>query len=154
MDQQEKFMTIIKQLTNAFTDIPFNQMLGLTLDEINESHVTMSFRMKPELIGNYLHGILHGGVISSVLDMAGGMVTMASAIHKKTDLATDELVKMISKTSTIDLQVSYLSPGRGEQFIAKAKSIKTGNKISFTRMKLFNQDQQLIATANGTYLLT
>src|SRR3990167_8641008 len=144
---------ILQHLSRAFTDIPFNQMLGLHLDHLEKDHVTMSFDMKKELIGNFLQGILHGGVISSVLDMAGGMAVMAQAIYKNADRSREELLTVLGKTSTVDLQVSYLRPGKGDLFIAKAWLIKGGNKISFTRMELLNQEESLIATGNGTYLI-
>lgn len=142
---------MLQQLSSAFIDIPFNRMLGLRLDQLDKDHVTMSFNMKEELIGNFLQGILHGGVISSVLDMAGGMAVMASAIHKNSHRSLQELVDILGKCSTIDLQVSYLRPGKGNVFIAKSWLTKGGNKISFTRMELYNQDDTLIATGNGTY---
>ncbi len=144
---------MLRQLSSAFTAIPFNRMLGLKLDHISTDHVLMSFHMKEELIGNFLQGILHGGVISSVLDMAGGMVVMAAGIYKNLDKSVEELIGVIGKTSTVDLQISYLNPGRGDIFIAKAWLLKSGRKISFTRMELSNQDEILIATASGTYLL-
>jgi uncharacterized protein (TIGR00369 family) len=141
------------ELAQVFLEIPFNRMLGLRLDEMEQSHVAMSFDMKNELIGNFLHGILHGGVTSSVLDMAGGMAAMSSLIYKQAEKPIDEIAKMIGKTSTIDMHVNYIRPGRGSHFIAKASVINTGNKISFTRMELFNQDAVLIATGTGTYLV-
>jgi uncharacterized protein (TIGR00369 family) len=144
---------MLQQLAGAFTSIPFNQMLGLKLDHLDGHTVTMSFSMKNDLIGNFLHGILHGGVISSVLDMAGGMAVMASAVHKHPHCTPDQLAAIVGKCSTIDLHISYLRPGRGEQFIAKANLIKSGSSVSFAHMELFNQDETLIATANGTYLL-
>jgi len=144
---------MVNQLSSTFTAIPFNRMLGLKLDHIDDTHVTMSFDMKQELVGNFLQGILHGGVISSVLDMAGGMVVMSAAIYKNLEKSIEELVETIGKTSTVDLQISYLRPGRGELFIAKAWLLKSGKKISFVRMELSNQDETLIATGSGTYLL-
>lgn len=143
---------MLEQLASAFTTIPFNKMLGLKLDDLQDQHVVMSFNMKEDLIGNFLQGILHGGVISSVLDMAGGMIVMANAIAKRPDASKEELAKILGKCSTIDLQISYLSPGRGEHFMAKAWLKKTGNKIAFTRMELYNDSEVLIATASGTYL--
>lgn len=143
---------MIQQLTTIFTSIPFNRMLGLKLDYLNSDHVTMNFDMKEELVGNVLQGILHGGVISSVLDMAGGMVVMAHVLHENMDKPVDDLVRIIGKTSTIDLHINYLSPGRGSRFIAKAWLIKAGNKIAFTRMELSNEDETLIATGNATYM--
>jgi uncharacterized protein (TIGR00369 family) len=145
---------MLDQLTHAFMTIPFNRMLGLTLEHLDQEHVIMHFDMKPELIGNFLHGILHGGVTSSVLDMAGGMLVMASAVYKSEDKSPEKLASVVGKCSTIDLQISYVSPGRGERFIAKAWLIKSGNKICFTRMALYSQDDTLVATGNGTYLMT
>ena len=147
------FHPMLQQLTGAFTSIPFNQMLGLKLEHIDSGHVIMSFSMKRELIGNFLQGILHGGVISSVLDMAGGMVVMSSALKKHPDCTLEELVDIVGKCSTVDLQINYLRPGRGEQFTAKAWLVKSGSSISFTRMELHNEEEKLIASGSGTYLM-
>jgi len=149
----QTYRDAIQTLSHAFTEIPFNKMLGLQLDHLETDHVIMTFQMNNNLIGNFLHGILHGGVISSVLDMAGGMVIMASAIHKHKDASLEQLAEVIGKCSTVDLQISYLRPGKGEIFIAKAWLVKSGNHISFARMELHNQDETLIATGTGTYLL-
>jgi uncharacterized protein (TIGR00369 family) len=140
-------------LKSAFVTIPFNRMLGLKLDALDEKHVTMSFEMKNELIGNFMQGILHGGVISSVLDMAGGILIMAQTVRRQTDCSLEKIGEVLGKCSTVDLQISYLSPGKGTHFHAKANLIKTGNKISFTRMELFNNDDKLLAMANGTYMM-
>lgn len=128
-------------------------MLGLHLDHLESDQVIMSFNMKNELIGNFLLGILHGGVISSVLDMAGGMIVIASVIQQHPEATIEELAEIASKCSTIDLHISYLRPGKGDRFIAKAHLTKSGKKVSFTRMELFNNEDVLIATGNGTYLL-
>lgn len=149
----EKTRAMLQQLAGAFTAIPFNRMLGLRLDHLDLEHVTMSFMMKEELIGNFLYGILHGGVISSVIDMAGGMAAMANAIHNHVELSSEELVGIIGKCSTIDLHVNYLRPGRGERFSIKAWLTKSGKKIAFAQIELRNQDELLIATGTATYLL-
>jgi uncharacterized protein (TIGR00369 family) len=143
---------MLEQLSLAFTKIPFNQMLGLQLKNLNTNDVTMCFSMKEQLIGNFLQGILHGGVISSVLDMAGGMAVMASIIHQRTNLSIDELANVLGKCSTVDLQISYLRPGKGEHFIAKAWLLKSGAQISFVRMELLNHNDTLIASGTGTYI--
>lgn len=144
---------ILQQLSVAFTTIPFNQMLGLKIDYIEDTKVAMSFNMKNDLIGNYLQGILHGGVISSVLDMAGGILAMATSARKHEDAGVEKMTESVGKCSTIDLQVSFIRPGKGDLFVAKAILLKSGNKIAFTRMDLFNQDELLIATGSGTYAL-
>lgn len=142
-----------EQFVEAIVQIPFNRLLGLKLDTINEKEVSMHFVMREDLIGNFLQGILHGGVISAVLDMAGGMIVMANAIAKHADKSLQEIASILGKCSTIDLQVSYLAPGRGEKFHAKAELIKSGSQLSFTRMSLYNDAETLIASASATYIL-
>jgi uncharacterized protein (TIGR00369 family) len=112
----------------------------------------MSFDMKNDLIGNFLHGMLHGGVISSVLDMAGGMLVMASSIYKHQGENLEDLAAVVGKCSTINLQVNYLRPGKGRTFTARAWLQKYGHKIAFIRMELHNENDDLIATASGTYV--
>ncbi len=53
--------------------IPFHRVLGLRIEPLEEEHICIKIEMKEELVGNYLQGILHGGVISAVLDVAGGI---------------------------------------------------------------------------------
>ena len=150
-----KLETILQNLEKVVLQIPFNRMLGLQIKEIQQNHIMMAFAMKPDLVGNFLYGILHGGVISSVLDMAGGMAAMVSVIHKKIDeTEVETLAERLGKVSTIDLQVSYIRPGKGESFTAKAQAAHTGNKISFTTMELFNEQDKLIARGSGTYLIS
>lgn len=146
-------MLALQELTEIFTAIPFNRMLGLKLEEVMPNYITMSFTMKKELIGNFLHGILHGGVISSVIDMAGGVAVMMAAIQKHQNKSIDELKDILGKSSTIDLSVNFIRPGKGEQFLAKAYALHSGKRISFSRIELYNQEQSLIATGSATYLI-
>ena len=75
-------------VSSFFQRIPFNQMLGIELDELSAQRVTMHLPMKPELIGNFMHGILHGGVISSLLDVAGGAMALIGAFDKHQHLSS------------------------------------------------------------------
>lgn len=145
---------MFQQISKVFAEIPFNRLLGLTLDTIESDHIAMSFSMKDELIGNYLHGILHGGVISSVLDMAGGVAIMVAAVLKRKGQSFEEIAAALGKASTINLHIDFIRPGKGETFIAKAYVVHSGNKISFARMELYNHESTLIANGTGTYLVS
>jgi uncharacterized protein (TIGR00369 family) len=141
---------ILQEIADVFHQIPFNNMLGLTLDAIEDDHIVTSFKMKNELIGNFMFGILHGGVISSVLDVAGGVAAMIATSAKKPHQTLDELSAILAKTSTINLQVNYLRPGKGEIFTTKAWVQQSGNTITFTRMEMQNE-AHLIATGTAAY---
>ena len=133
--------------------IPFNRIFGLTVDSLKPGSVAVRFEMKKELIGNYVHGILHGGVISSVLDAAGGLAAASSIIDKMKDKPSEEIANRIMKTGTIDLRVDYLRPGRGKFFRATSSIMRAGNRVAVTRMELHNDKDLLIAVGTGTYIV-
>lgn len=136
-----------------FCQIPFNRAIGAELVSVEEDHVVVHFVMKKELVGNFFHGILHGGVISAVLDATAGAAVLASALQKHPDKNLAELTAILGKASTVDLHTHFIRPGKGERFITKAWVLHSGNKLSFARMELYNQDFTLIATGEATYLL-
>ena len=134
-----------------FERIPFNQALGIELDEISTSRVVMHLPMKPELVGNFVHGILHGGVIASLLDVVGGHGD-AGRFDKHRHLTMQERAARLSRLGTIDLRIDYLRPGRGTRFTASATLLRSGNKVAVVRSELHNESDTLIAVGTGTYL--
>ncbi|WP_339513875.1 thioesterase family protein [Pseudomonas sp. RL_15y_Pfl2_60] len=135
-----------------FQRIPFNNVIGIEIDQLAPDQVLMSFAMKDELIGNFIHGILHGGVISSVLDVAGGAMALIGAFERHQHLSSSERMARLSKLGTIDLRVDYLRPGRGQRFVASAVLLRSGNKVAVVRSELHSDDGTLIAVGTGTYL--
>ncbi|WP_372874834.1 thioesterase family protein [Pseudomonas sp.] len=139
-------------VSGFFQRIPFNRMLGIQLGEMSTQRVTMHLPMKPELIGNFVHGILHGGVISSLLDVVGGAMALIGAFDKHQHLPSTERMTRLSKLGTIDLRIDYLRPGRGQHFTASAVLLRSGNKVAVVRSELHSDDGTLIAVGTGTYL--
>ena len=58
--------------------IAFNKYLGLKVESFDAAAPKLRFDMRPELVGNPARQILHGGVISATLDVAGGFAIMLS----------------------------------------------------------------------------
>ncbi len=126
--------------------IPFNRVLGLKLDSISENDACIKFEMKDELIGNFVDGVLHGGVISAVLDTVGALTASAGILKGMKSLEIDQILK-----GTIDLRVDYLRPGKGIYFLATGSIIRMGNKVVVVKMELHNDQKLLIAIGTGTY---
>jgi uncharacterized protein (TIGR00369 family) len=144
---------LLPMITSTFDQMPFNRLLGLKVTGFGEDSVEVSFSWSEQLIGNPLQKILHGGVIASVLDVAGGIMAVSSALGRLADVEPAELVERLGKMSTIDIRTDYLRPGRGEQFIATARVIRAGNKVAVCRMELHNEQGVHIALGTGTYLV-
>jgi uncharacterized protein (TIGR00369 family) len=133
--------------------LPFNRILGLHIIRLKPDLVKAAFDMTDSLIGNYVQGSLHGGVISSVLDAVGGLTATTGMIQKKLDRPKEEIAQNIARVGTIDLRVDYLRPGKGRSFISSASIMRIGKKVAVTRMELHNDQDRLIAVGTGTYLI-
>ena len=127
--------------------IAFNRVLGLHLDELGGDGVTVTFDWRPELVGNWARGALHGGAISATLDVVGGLTAMMASATQADDA---DLPARFSRLGTIDLRVDYLRPGVGESFRASGYALRTGSRVAVTRMELHNESETLIAVGTGT----
>ena len=76
--------------------------------------------MRDELMGNFNRGMLHGGVISSVIDATGGLAASIGIQEKMRGKTLEAKLEKSSRISTIDLRVDFLRPGLGKRFIATA----------------------------------
>jgi uncharacterized protein (TIGR00369 family) len=133
--------------------IPFNKVLGLKIESLNIEDVRVKFEMKDAFIGNYVQGILHGGVISAVLDTTGGLTASLGVFQKMAGRTAEEIGKSLTKIGTIDLRIDYLRPGKGNYFIATGVIMRAGRRVSVTRMELHNDQHVLIAVGTGTYIV-
>jgi uncharacterized protein (TIGR00369 family) len=134
--------------------ITFNQTLGLTIESARAPEPRIRFTMRPELVGHFLYGRLHGGVISATLDAMGGFALMVAIGEKHADESTPQVLHRFGKMGTIDLRVDYLRPGVGNSFVASADVTRLGGRIGATQMRLVNDQGTLIATAAAAYVIS
>lgn len=144
---------LLPYIASVFNEMPFNKLIGLEVTRFDEELAEVRFAWSAQLVGNPLQQILHGGVIASVLDVAGGLMAVSSALGRVSQVAPEQLHERFSKMSTIDIRTDYLRPGRGEHFIATARVIRAGNKVAVCRMELHNEQGMHIALGTGTYLV-
>jgi len=133
--------------------IVFNEFLGFTMGEYSPGKVNINFAMRQELIGHFMHGRLHGGVISSVLDAAGGLAVIWAIADLHTDESVEQIMQRFKALATIDIRVDYLRPGIGKRFIAEASMVRLGRRIAATHSVLRSDDGKDIASANGAYIV-
>ena len=134
--------------------IPFNRMLGLRDCRISDDgEVRIRVDRRDDLIGNFTRGYLHGGVISSTLDVVGGIASMMGVLGRDLPGTQDEAARIFAKIGTIDMRVDYLRPGVGEWFDASAVVLRTGARVAVTRMEFHNDAGTLIAVGTGTYIV-
>lgn len=141
---------VLEQLIQAFNHSPYfshNSMKMRVVDGEIEGYI----EMQPYLIGNVAFQILHGGVAATLLDSIGGIVAMAELYKRAGADELPETLKKVSRLATVDMRVDYLSPGRGQYFIAKAEILRLGRKGCTMRMTMVNDQEKAIATAIASY---
>ncbi|GHE88639.1 thioesterase family protein [Thalassotalea profundi] len=145
---------ILQQMQKFWNnDMPFNQLLGLNITKFDHQESEVRFVWQDKLVGNPMQKILHGGVTATALDLVGGVVAAANIIAQLTDHSSQSIALSLRKLSTIDLRTDFLLPGRGDEFIATAKIIRSGSKVAVARMELHNEQNDHIAFGTGTYMV-
>ena len=133
--------------------VPFHKSLGIKVVNLEDGEPKLSVDMQDKFIGNFVRGNLHGGVISCLLDVIGGIVAFVDVVNRREIHSTEAKIEQFSKMGTIDIRVDYLRPGFGSKFIASAYVLRTGNKVAVTRMELHNNEDVLIAVGTGAYVV-
>jgi uncharacterized protein (TIGR00369 family) len=133
--------------------ITFNQLLGLKIESVRPGDVRARIEMRPELIGHYTYGRLHGGVISAALDAMGGLALMVAIAERHPNDNMLQVMQRFSKMGTIDLRVDFLRQGLGRHFIASAEPTRLGARIGRTQMRLVDDVGALIATGAAAYVV-
>lgn len=122
--------------------VPHAQALGFKLVAIRRDHAILKVPYRDELIGNPETAVIHGGVITSLLDNASGIAVVC---------ALDELVP----TATLDLRIDYMRPARPHTDIfAHAHCYKVTRAIAFVRAAAYeDSEDDPVATSHGAFML-
>jgi len=147
----EEIFPLIKKIFEEL--MPFDRLLGVKVENLGFDNVCVRVDMRKEFVGNFVKGILHGGVISSVLDLTGGLIAYVGVIKRLQGQSLDEIMNRFTRMGTIDLRVDYLRAGKGKYFLTRGSILRIGNKVAVVRTELKNDESALIAAGTGTYLV-
>nr|WP_242637335.1 hypothetical protein [Desulfobacter hydrogenophilus] len=121
MHAEKKSLTeILEKLAYVFQyQTPFNKFLGMRIERIARDNVVVAFDMKPELVGNYAHNVLHGGVISSVLDTTGGIMAAIGIVEKAHKKPIEDIPPRILEERDHRLASRLFAAGFGRVFLCQ-----------------------------------
>lgn len=136
----------VEVLNAAFRDyIPHNKALGLELTRVNAepAWAEMVMPWNDQLIGNPDTRVVHGGVVTSLLDAVGG-----ASVYL--------YLKAPVPIATLDLRIDFLgSSTPGRPIYARAECVKATRNVAFVRMVAAHDlSGAPLATAAATYMLS
>jgi uncharacterized protein (TIGR00369 family) len=113
-------------------------LLGFSIKSVQLGEAVIEFEMTEDHTNTM--GTLHGGVFCTIADTAMGVAFF-------TMLEEDESL------TTLELKINYLKPVWKGKLLAKGKVIKKGKTTGFVECKVMDENDQLVAHANSTYMV-
>ena len=115
---------------------PFHRFLGVSLVRVEEGLVEILLPFRDELLRADGSDWLHGGVVSTIVDIAG-------------DYAVASVVG--SGVPTIDLRVDYLRPARRGDLRAIGRTIRVGRTLAVADVEVHDAAGTLVAVGRAVY---
>ena len=127
-----------QELEALLSGSPFQNLLGLRLDsfDVAEQRITVRSIYGPNVERSAGSGQYHGGVIASLIDIAGDFALIAILGHG---------------VPTINLRVDYLRPAGRVDLLATARVRRAGRTIGVVDIDVVDAADRLIALGRGCY---
>ena len=119
----------------------FMRFLGAELGEVTAGRCTLHLKARQELTQQ--NGFLHGGVVATLADVAGGY-----AAYSLFEAGADIL--------TVEIKINYVAPAAGEALIARGEVIKSGRTLTIVRSEVYavNDGVETLCAAGLGSLMT
>ena len=115
----------------------FSQWLGVKILEVRPRQVTVSMRVRTEMVNGF--GVSHGAIVYALADSA---LAFASNTHGRV-------------TVSIENSITYPQPVRvGDELIALAEEESASNRLGYYRVAVRRQDGVIVALFRGTVYKT
>lgn len=140
----DDIQTRLDQLAPLLVDgSPHAVDLGFKLEAIRPGEAVMRAPYRDDLIGDPETGVMHGGVVTALLDHVSGTAAFAGWG------GTQAL-------ATLDLRLDYMRPATpGRDVIAEARTIKVSGLIAFVEAVAHDGDRDdPVATAHAAFMVT
>ena len=121
-----------------FGSSKFAQWMGLSLVALGDGTSEVRLDLEPHHFNP--GGIVHGGVLATLLDGCIGL-----ALRTKLGMDKDHV--------TVDLNVQYISAMRAGALIGRGKAVRVGDRVSYGDAELTSEDGRLIAKGSATFLV-
>lgn len=135
--EEEKTLKWARMFVEA---LPLAGAIGIEPVMMGDGHAEFRLPYRDDLVGDPETGVLHGGVVSALMDTCGGA---AVASHREGT----------GGTATLDLRIDYMRPATpGQTITAKAECYHVTRSVAFVRATAMDEDTaRPVATATGAF---
>ncbi|UOQ56967.1 PaaI family thioesterase [Leucobacter allii] len=119
----------------ALLAAPYHRWLGLRVHAFGPEGIELRATVAPEWLNNDEGGVVHGGIIAALLDIAADWALLSRGI---------------APSPTIDQTVHYLRAAAGEELVVTGVVRKPGRAVSVAEATL-TSDGREVAVSRASY---
>lgn len=135
---------VYETLQQHYLSLPHSQALGLRFECLQHRSPTLSVAWREDLIGNDQSQVIHGGAITTLVDVASATAVAAQ-------------LPEFEALATLDMRIDYLHAATPKQRIyATADCYRLSGQVAFVRTTCYheNEPHQPIALGMATFMRT
>jgi len=117
------------------------KLIGAAITEVAPGYCAIALTPRPEL--SQQHGFVHAGIVSAIVDSAGGYAGFT-------------LFPEDASVLTVEFKLNLLAPAKGERIVAEGFVVKPGRTLAITRGEVHAEDggkRTLVALMQQTLMV-
>jgi uncharacterized protein (TIGR00369 family) len=118
------------------------QLIGAQIIEVAPGYCAIALTPRPEL--SQQHGFVHAGIVSAIVDSAGGYAGFT-------------LFPEDASVLTVEFKLNLLAPAKGRRIVAEGFVVKPGRTLAITRGEVHaeeeNGERTLVAIMQQTLMV-
>ena len=119
---------------------PFQDFVGIILENVDEKGCCLSLKLQKKHFN--LYGIPHGGVHSTLLDIAMGIAGSYSSSKKE-----------FISTITLNLNINFMMETKEKKLFARGLINKRTYKLAFCEGLITDSKENILAKGSGVFKL-
>ena len=117
------------------------KLIGAAISEVAPGYCAIAVAPRPEL--SQQHGYVHAGIVSAIVDSAGGYAGFT-------------LFPEDASVLTVEFKLNLVAPAKGERIVAEGFVVKPGRTLAITRGEVYAEEggkRTLVAIMQQTLMV-